>query len=87
MIDGPSHNAGDLPDGNDAIVDLLKGEREPALFTEPVISDLKGELAPFGLLVDDSGARTRVMAADRLSKRQRDLLSELGYNAATHSAR
>ncbi len=87
MIDGPSHNAGDLPDGNDAIVDLLKGEREPALFTEPVIIDLKGELAPFGLLVDDSGARTRVMAADRLSKRQRDLLSELGYNAATHSAR
>jgi len=37
------------------------------------------------LLVDKFGTSTRVTVAERLTKRQRDLLRELGYNAAGHS--
>jgi hypothetical protein len=49
--------------------------------------DLPKELAPYGLSVDRFGSNTRVAVAERLTKRQRDLLRELGYNAAGHSAR
>ncbi|HYX28220.1 MAG TPA: hypothetical protein VE863_06615 [Pyrinomonadaceae bacterium] len=76
-------------DGNDRIIDLLKSERAlptiGATITEPTTIDLRRELLAYGLVVENSGVRTRVTVAESLTKRQRDLLAELGYNAATHS--
>ena len=78
-----------LEDGDARIIDLLKSERAlPAIgatIGEPTTIDLRRELPPYGLVVENSGAQTRVTVADRLTKRQRDLLAELGYNAASHS--
>jgi len=53
----------------------------------PVSLNLANELVPFGLIVDSRGVRTQISVAEKLSKAQRDLLRELGYNAATHATR
>jgi predicted metalloprotease with PDZ domain len=53
----------------------------------PISVNLAKELAPFGLVVDDPGFRTRISVSENLTKQQRDLLRELGYNAATHATR
>jgi len=79
-------------DGNDAITALLDFERgmegaAAAAIKDARAIDLAKELAPYGLLVDRFGSHTRVAVAERPTKRQRDLLRELGYNAASHSAR
>jgi len=80
----------ELKDGNDAVTALLGSQRPmesaaTAAINNPLAIDLVRELAPYGLLVDKSGASTRVTVAERLTKRQRDLLRELGYNGAGHS--
>jgi predicted metalloprotease with PDZ domain len=82
----------EIVDGNDSILALLRAE--PALqgpFAAGVANaggvDLPKELAPYGLSVERFGANTRIAVAEPLTKRQRDLLRELGYNAAGHSAR
>jgi hypothetical protein len=53
---------------------------------EPVTISLASELAPFGLQVETFGLRTRVSVGEQLSKPQRDLLRELGYNDAARSS-
>jgi predicted metalloprotease with PDZ domain len=59
-----------------------------ASFVRRAVSiNLTSELAPFGLIVDTSGVRTRISISEKLDKQQRDLLRELGYNAATHATR
>jgi predicted metalloprotease with PDZ domain len=80
----------ELKEGNDAVTALLASERPmesaaAAAVNNPLAIDLASELAPYGLLVDKFGTNTRVTVAERLTKRQRDLLRELGYNAAGHS--
>jgi len=52
---------------------------------KPAQINLASELAPFGLIVDTNGIRTRISVNEKLNKQQRDLLRELGYNAATHA--
>jgi predicted metalloprotease with PDZ domain len=42
--------------------------------------ELKDEIEAFGLRVDPGGVRTRVVVADSINRRQRDLLRRLGYN-------
>jgi hypothetical protein len=37
-------------------------------------------MAPFGLRVETFGLRTRLSVSEQLSRPQRDLLRELGYN-------
>ena len=54
---------------------------------DAVTINLANELAPFGLQVETVGLRTRMAVKDNLSKQQRDLLRELGYNDAVRSPR
>ena len=71
-------------DGNAAVTTALRGELSSQNFVErfitaPVSIDLKNELAPFGLRVEKL-VRSHISVSDDLSKRQRDLLKQLGYN-------
>src|SRR6266850_2417676 len=42
--------------------------------------NLAAQLAPFGLRVETFGLRTRVSVSESLTRKQRDLLHDLGYN-------
>jgi len=79
-------------DGSDVAGRVLSeeigsGEFVHSFVQNPVSLNLANELAPFGLIVDARGVRTQISVAEKLSKAQRDLLRELGYNAATHATR
>ncbi len=72
-------------DGNDAIMNVLAGESMSQDFVQtfirnPVVINLQAELAPFGLRAEKFGSRTSISVSEQLTKRQRDLLRELGYN-------
>lgn len=47
---------------------------------DAVAINLQEELAPFGLRVETFGLRTRISVSEALTRQQRDLLHELGYN-------
>ena len=47
---------------------------------DAVVINLQEELAPFGLRVETFGLRTRISVSEALTRQQRDLLHELGYN-------
>ena len=71
-------------DGNAAATAALRSQLSSTDFVErfitaPVSIDLKKELAPFGLRVEKL-VRTHISVSDDVSKRQRDLLKQLGYN-------
>jgi hypothetical protein len=79
-------------DGNEAVISVL--ETDPAqrdfvqkLITKAATIDLKQELAPYGLQVETFGLRTRVNVSAELTKQQRDLLRQLGYNDVTRRTR
>ncbi|HYW73047.1 MAG TPA: hypothetical protein VE961_18615 [Pyrinomonadaceae bacterium] len=79
-------------DGNSVVTAALSDQLGSDEFvrtfiSNPVSIDLAKELAPFGLAVDRSGFSTRISVSDQLTRQQRDLLRELGYNAATHATR
>ncbi len=79
-------------DGNDAVISVLSRELGSQEFVDshvrrPFSIDLGEELAPFGLKVEKLGLRTHIGASDKLSRQQRDLLRDLGYNDATHGTR
>jgi hypothetical protein len=72
-------------DGNAAAISALQLESFGAAFVQrfivdPVAIDLPKELAQFGLGVEQIGLRTRIYARNNLTRRQRDLLRQLGYN-------
>jgi hypothetical protein len=78
--------------GNEAVTRALSAEAGSDEFMRtfvrnPVSINLASELEPFGLQVETVGLRTRIFISDKLSKRQRDLLRDLGYNDATHKQR
>jgi hypothetical protein len=71
-------------DGNTASTAALRSELSSQNFVErfitaPVSINLNNELAPFGLRVEKI-VRTHISVSDALSKRQSDLLKQLGYN-------
>jgi hypothetical protein len=74
-------------DGNAVVMAALDAQLERGFVQRflngPVNIDLQTELAPFGLRVEKFGFRTRIVAEEKLTKRQRDLLRELGYNDRT----
>ena len=79
-------------DGNRVVTTILSQETGSEEFVRlfiqnPVSINLASELAPFGLRVDGAGLRTQISVAEKLNKQQRDLLRDLGYNAATHATR
>lgn len=47
---------------------------------DAVAIDLQKELAPYGMRVETFGLRTRIRVSEALTRQQRDLLHELGYN-------
>ena len=72
-------------DGNQAVVTVMEGTSGMQGFAESFIRraaaiDLTSELATFGLRVERLGLRTRISVSETLTRRQRDLLRELGYN-------
>jgi len=79
-------------DGNDAAIaalsnaPVMQGFAE-SLIRRPVAVDLPSELPPFGLRIERLGLRTRVSVSESLTRRQRDLLRELGYNDVARSPR
>ena len=79
-------------DGNQAVVTILEGIPGMEHFAESYIGrvsviDLQTELASFGLRVERLGLRTRISVSESLTRRQRDLLRELGYNDYARSPR
>ena len=75
-------------DGNDAAINVLsldEGTRTfvRAFVTQPAKFDLRQELDPLGLKVETFGLRTRINVSEDLTKQQRDLLRQLGYNDIT----
>ena len=73
-------------DANDAVAEVLRGaagvmhDFTARYVQNPLQLDLAAELAPFGLQAESLGARTRLSVAPRLTRTQRDLLRNLGYN-------
>jgi hypothetical protein len=77
-------------DGSVVLLELLNSTAGgPALAERYVKSadsfDLAAELAPFGLQVTPEGARTRITVASQLSRQQRDLLRQIGYNTTSRA--
>jgi len=78
-------DVGRTADGNQAVVTVMEGTPGMQEFAESLVRhaatiDLPSELATFGLRVERLGLRTRISASETLTRRQRDLLRELGYN-------
>jgi M61 glycyl aminopeptidase len=75
-------------DGNDAAINLLSFDEGTRAFIrafviQPAKIDLARELVPYGLKVETFGLRTRISVSEDLTKQQRDLLRQLGYNDFT----
>jgi len=47
---------------------------------QPMTINLQSELSRFGLNVETTGARSRIFVSKTLTRKQRDLFRELGYN-------
>lgn len=72
-------------DGNEVLLELLKSEKEMQDFVRRYIEgadeiELAQMLAPFGLTLMRTGARSQISVSASLSRQQRDLLSAFGYN-------
>ena len=81
-----------LLDANEAVTAVLGFDDASRamikrLVMQPATIDLKQELLPYGLQVETFGFRTRISVADQLSKQERDLLRQLGYNDAARNSR
>jgi predicted metalloprotease with PDZ domain len=78
-------SAGQGTDGSAAILKALSAysgmqDFGDSFVSRPASINLAAELAPFGLSVETFGLRTRISAAGSLTRQQRDLLHDLGYN-------
>jgi predicted metalloprotease with PDZ domain len=83
--------AGQGTDGNDAAANALAIDSVTQGFVrqfirESVTISLASELSTYGLRVETFGLRTRLSVSEELSKSQRDLLRELGYNDSARSS-
>jgi hypothetical protein len=77
-------------DGNEAVFTSFTDSVSSDFFgfvRQPIDINLESELAPFGLRAEQFGLRTRISVAEKLTKRQRDLLRGLGYNDLSHAPR
>lgn len=77
--------AGQGSDGSEAALRVLgeySGLQEfgRSLIVNPAAINMAERLAPFGLRVETLGLRTRIEVIDSLTRQQRDLLHNLGYN-------
>lgn len=79
-------------DGNEAVMNALTAASGSEDFVRSFIRnpnsiDLAKELAPFGLKLETLGLRSHISVNEKLTKQQRELLRELGYNESTHAPR
>jgi predicted metalloprotease with PDZ domain len=58
-----------------------------SFIVNPASINLAERLAPFGLRVETFGLRTRINVSESLTRQQRDLLHDLGYNDYVRSPR
>lgn len=71
--------------GNAAVIDALNSVSGDSEFSRHYIEsvnrlELTNAFASFGLNVSRNGTRTRITVSDSLSRAQRDLLRQMGYN-------
>ena len=71
--------------GNEAVMGVLSSmagmqDFADSFIRRPAPVNLQAELSLFGLNVERVGLRSQISVSERLSRRQRDLLHELGYN-------
>jgi predicted metalloprotease with PDZ domain len=76
-------------DSNAAVIKTLSEALESPFFARQYVTsastiDLSSGIAPFGLTIEQGGVRTRLAIADSPTRKQRDLLRQLGYNSETH---
>lgn len=84
--------AGRGSDGNEVAINSLNsyfgGKDFGRLFIRNAVTiNLQEQLAPFGLKVETIGLRTYITVSETLTRQQRDLLHELGYNDYVRSPR
>jgi hypothetical protein len=84
--------AGQGSDGNEVAIkslDSYSGVKDfGRLFIRNAVTiNLPEQLAPFGLKVETIGLRTYISVSETLTRQQRDLLHELGYNDYVRSPR
>lgn len=82
---GPASPGGQRGDGSEAAIEALgfyPGVQDfgRLFIRDGVAINLQEQLAPFGLRVETFGLRTRISVSEVLTRQQRDLLHELGYN-------
>jgi hypothetical protein len=82
---GAGFPQGQGSDGNEAVLHALglyPGMQNfgPSFISRAVAINLTELLAPFGLRVETFGLRTRINVNESLTRQQRDLLHDLGYN-------
>jgi predicted metalloprotease with PDZ domain len=91
-----SSRAGTRPgqgsDGSEAVLKALgsyPGMQDfgGSFIVNPASINLAERLAPFGLRVETFGLRTRINVSESLTRQQRDLLHDLGYNDYVRSPR
>jgi hypothetical protein len=85
-------DSGQEGDGNDAALKALAAYSGMQDFGKSLISsaasiNLAEQLAPFGFTVESFGLRTRINVNSVLSRQQRDLLHDLGYNDEARAPR
>ena len=91
-IRGIGSQAGQGSDGNEAVLKALSAysgmqEFGRSFVSNAVAINLAEQLAPFGLRVETFGLRTRISVSEALTRQQRDLLHDLGYNDYVRSPR
>ena len=84
-VPGSGSPGGQRDDGSEAAIEALGFYPGMHDFGRLFIRDAVGinlpeQLAPFGLRVETFGLRTRISVSEVLTRQQRDLLHELGYN-------
>jgi predicted metalloprotease with PDZ domain len=84
--------AGQGSDGTEVILKALGAYSGMQDFGRSFVSNaaainLAEQLAPFGLRVETFGLRTRISVSEALTRQQRDLLHDLGYNDYVRSPR
>jgi hypothetical protein len=82
---GAGFQPGQGSDGSDAALQALGAYTGMQNFgssfiSKPVAINLTELLAPFGLRAETFGLRTRIGVSESLTRQQRDLLHDLGYN-------
>lgn len=82
---GVGSGRGQGSDGSEVVLKALSGysgmqDFGSAFVSNPAAINLSDQLAPFGFRVEAFGLRTRISVNESLTRQQRDLLHDLGYN-------